>query len=307
MVLAQQGQLLRVALLERGEQPGAEAAHLGGQLQRLLDEHRRAHRAHRLVQAAHHAAQIEPGRRRLDQHARVDRRIEQRHELDLAVDVLAVADLGEAVLDGVPVAEQLRVGWHAEVEAAAHAEQRSGLVSPAARRRRDVERELALEVDEGVTQLVEARVLEIAVGLGSLRAGRRDLLRLGPEQVGGEHVAERGLVDRLDRHLREQAVAPGDQVVEVLHHDEVLERDRPGTSRGERRERAREAHVVAGEDVLLLLGHVRVAGGVGVAQEREQGGQVEAGRGLRGSTGSARPGRPWRSGRRRSGTTSAPR
>ena len=79
-----------------------------------------------------------PGGGRLDQHAGIDRRIEQRELPHDALDVHAVADLEQPVGDGVPVAEQLVVARDAEVERAADAEERAaplGDVACACRRR----------------------------------------------------------------------------------------------------------------------------------------------------------------------------
>ena len=47
-------------------------------------------------------------------------------------------------------------------------------------------------------------------------------LRARSENVRGQHIELRRLVDGLDGVLPEQAVAPGDQVVEILHDDAVL-------------------------------------------------------------------------------------
>ncbi len=56
---------------------------------------------------------------------------------------------------------------------------------------------------------------------------------LGPQSQDliGEDVELRRLVDRLDRVAAEKLVAPGDQVVEVLHHDGHLIRTGPPAER----------------------------------------------------------------------------
>src|SRR5208283_3005569 len=97
-------------------------------------------------------------------------------------------------------------------------------------------------------------VYQVVVAGRGGRADRRD--RLGPrtEEVGGEDIAQGGLVDRLDGHLGEQAVAPGDEVVEVLHHDVVLEGDGSRPGHRERLEGCGQARGVAGEDILDLAG-----------------------------------------------------
>ena len=67
----------------------------------------------------------------------IDRRIEQRHQLDLALDVLAVADLGQPVLDRVPVAESsFAFGGTQKYSDLPDAEQRAGVAVGARRRRR---------------------------------------------------------------------------------------------------------------------------------------------------------------------------
>ena len=49
-----------------------------------------------------------------------------------------------------------------------------------------------------------------------------DAHRTRAEDVGGEHIQHRGLVDRLHRVLSEQVVAPVDEVVDILHHNRLL-------------------------------------------------------------------------------------
>ena len=122
--LAQQGELLALALFDRREQRRAERADFAGEFQRLLHQIGRAHRPERLVEAGDHAGDVDPRRRRLDQHARIERRVEQRQLLEDALDVLAVADLEQPVGDGVPIGEQRLVLRDAEIERAADAEQR---------------------------------------------------------------------------------------------------------------------------------------------------------------------------------------
>ena len=68
----------------------------------------------------------------------------------------------------------------------------------------------------------EALLLSWANVFGLHGAPRRDALRARSQEVGGQHIALRRLVDGLHRVLLEQVVAPGDQVVQVLHHHAVL-------------------------------------------------------------------------------------
>ena len=80
-----------------------------------------------------------PAAAAFDQHAGIERRIEQRQLLHDALDVLAVADLEQPVGDRVPIGEQGLVLRDAEVQRAADAEQRAALivrVAAAWRRRR---------------------------------------------------------------------------------------------------------------------------------------------------------------------------
>jgi len=52
------------------------------------------------------------------------------------------------------------------------------------------------------------------------------------EDVVGQHVEHRRLVERLHRELGEQAVAPVKQIVDVAHDDRALAR--AGTQPGDR-------------------------------------------------------------------------
>ena len=127
MALAQQRQTSRRRLFSIADSKRvAQAAHFAAELERLLDQEQAAHGADRLVQPADDRADVDPGRRRLDQHAGIDRRVEQGKLAHHAFDVHAVADLEEPVGHRIPVAEQLFVARNAEVERAPDAEERSG-------------------------------------------------------------------------------------------------------------------------------------------------------------------------------------
>jgi hypothetical protein len=142
VALAQLRQVLSIALLERREQRSAHGLDLGGELRRLLDERQRAQRPERLVEAADDGADVEPCRRGLHQHPRIERRIEQRELLKDALDVLAVADLEQTICHGVPIGEQGLVLRDAEIERTPDAKERAALVGAirrAARRRHAVE------------------------------------------------------------------------------------------------------------------------------------------------------------------------
>ena len=113
-------------------------------------------------------------------------------------DVHAVADLEQPVGDRVPVAEQLVVARDAEVERAPDAEQRRRC------RRRSVPSRgrprlngnwpssstSALPIGPSPSALSWAKVLARTVPRGGIRCGR------GAEEVGGQHVELRRLVDR---------------------------------------------------------------------------------------------------------------
>ena len=139
------------------KQRGTEAAHFAAEFECLLDQQWRTHRAERLVQAADDRADVDSGRRCLDQHAGIDGRIEQGKLAHDAFDVHAVADLEQPVGHRIPVAEQLVVGRDAEVECASDAEQRSGGVRIVAcvDGRLKIERKLAFEIDQRIADRVE--------------------------------------------------------------------------------------------------------------------------------------------------------
>ena len=92
--------------------------------------------------------------------------------------------------------------------------------------RRQVERDVRLDVPDRVAHRVEV-ASQALVRLGGLPALARDFLGAGAEQVGGQHVELRRLVDALTGVLAEQRVAPGDEVVEVRHHRLEHVRGRP--------------------------------------------------------------------------------
>src|SRR5579862_1419802 len=98
--------MLGITFLERSEQCGAEAAHFICEFERFLNEHLRAVRRERLIQAADNAADADAGRCRLYEHAGIDGRIEERQLLEDALDVFAMANLEEPVLDRAPIREQ---------------------------------------------------------------------------------------------------------------------------------------------------------------------------------------------------------
>ena len=68
------------------------------------------------VQVADRGGNVDALRDRLGEQRGVDRRVEQREVAADALEVQAVAQLEQAVSDGVPVPEQLVVGGDAEVQ-----------------------------------------------------------------------------------------------------------------------------------------------------------------------------------------------
>jgi hypothetical protein len=215
--LAQCRQRLGVALLQRGEQPGAEADELLGEAFGPLDHHREAVVRRGGGQVGQHAVQVHPGRHRPDQYPRIDRRFEQRQRPGHALDVLPVPDLEQPVGHRVPVAQQLVVDRQAEVEGAAErGVDRVGAVAV------DGEGEGVLQGYQRIGEVVEApRVEQFPVGLRGHRA-RRYPLGARAEQGGGEDVELGGLVDLLDGVPPEELVAPGDEVVDVAHDGGLL-------------------------------------------------------------------------------------
>ena len=157
--LAYEGQVLGVALFQRRQQGCPEVAYLAGEFERLLDQHHATHRADRLVQAAENAPDVNPRGCCLDQHAGVDRGIEQRERPHDAGDVLAVADFEEPIGDGIPIPQQLVVFGNAEVEGATDAEQRTGVAGIAIRlwsRCAQVEGDLTFQVDQRIANRSES-------------------------------------------------------------------------------------------------------------------------------------------------------
>src|SRR5205823_5540939 len=133
------------------------------ELESLVDQRHRTQRPDGLIGRGDEAADVDAGRRRLDQHARIERRVEQRQLAHDALDVHAVADLVEAVGDRVPVGQQLWVAGNAEVQRAPDTQQRAAGVAVAGRRLRrgQVEGELGLELDQRVARRVQAELLEL--------------------------------------------------------------------------------------------------------------------------------------------------
>src|SRR5581483_7748625 len=73
--------------------------------------------------------------------------------------------------------------------------------------------QLAQGIAEGIQIVAQA-----GIGLGADSSLLRHLLRTRTEDIGGEHVELRGLVDAFARVLLEENIAPDNQIIEVGHH-----------------------------------------------------------------------------------------
>ncbi len=183
-----------------------------------------------------------------------------------------MADLEQPVGHGVPVTQQVRVVQDAEKQGAADPEKRTVLYGGAddLGGERRIERELVLQVDHRVAHRVEAGLLELCEVPSRYCAARRQLLRPRSQKVRRQHVAERRLVDRLDGVLQEQTIAPGDQVVQVLHHHVVLVGDRAGARHHVGLEGLLLDRPVALKHHLLCLDLIRAEVAVRRAEQHEQ-------------------------------------
>ncbi len=138
------------------------------------------------------------------------------------------------------------------------------------RRQSAVEGELRLEFDERAAHHVARSLLELREAFGRGGRARRHLLGLRPEDVGREHVVHRGFVDRLDRVLQKQTVAPRGQVRQILHHHVVLVCEGACPSDGVGVEGLREDGLVAVVDPLLARDLLRGQLVFGRAQEFDE-------------------------------------
>jgi hypothetical protein len=177
---AQVLELARVALLERCEELRTEALHGARVLLRLLDQVAEAIRRDIARSRAQYIVDREPGRDHADEQARIDLRREQRERPPHARDVHAVADLHQAILDAIPVREEILVRRDAE----------HGLLRRDHRQRIVIERRrsafVAVAIDAvGILQIVErVAKVELAVRVGELAehgqaitVGQADMLR----------------------------------------------------------------------------------------------------------------------------------
>src|SRR2546428_11084795 len=168
VALADQRKVFAVTLFQCREQRAAETTHYTAQFQRLLNQQHAAHRANRLIQPADDAADINPCCRCLDQHAGVNRWIEQSERANHACYIHTMANLEEPVGAGVPVAQQLVVARNAEVECAPDSKKRAGIPSGATAcpLGGEIEWELTFQVHQRVTDWSETLLLELREGPG---------------------------------------------------------------------------------------------------------------------------------------------
>ncbi|MCY1012052.1 hypothetical protein OV079_42205 [Nannocystis pusilla] len=126
--------------------------------------------------------------------------------------------------------------------------------------------EIVLELDEEVREGVELAGRVVVVFVRPLVA--IDLARALAEDLQGQQVQLGRLLGALARVPAEQVVAPGDQVVEVLHHRGPHVRGRAQPREDVRPERT-EPRLLDLVDHLLLLANELVVG-AGVVQQLEQ-------------------------------------
>src|SRR6476646_12040591 len=97
MTLPDQREMLGIPPLNSRKQGVPEAAHLGTEFQRLLNQDLTADGADGLVQSAHDIAEVESRSGSLHQHAGVKRRIEQRKRPHHALNIHTMTDLEKAI------------------------------------------------------------------------------------------------------------------------------------------------------------------------------------------------------------------
>ena len=151
----------------------------------------------------------------------VDRRGKQRQAAHHAAHVHAVANLEQAVLDSVPIGDEIGIFRHAEIGVDVVVGQ--GVDAGVDGDRLNGGQDL-LEVDQELRDVRRRRihVQDVLEGHRRLLVAIAAALRPRAEQVGGEEIEQRSLVDRFPRVLRETLVAPVDQIVDVAHHDRLL-------------------------------------------------------------------------------------
>lgn len=255
---AQARQLFAVLLLQRGEERAADAGDGGCVTLCALDQIREAIRGNAAGVGGEHVVERDSRGARLDEERGIDRWLERWERAQLAVDVLAVPDLEEAILDACPQLIERRRGRDTEhgvdlpYDAELQRGRRSGVRQLSAPRRL-LERALSFRagrVERHREALLVARLRpyrrlafgqhvvctvnercdgRVVARLHAALAALRHRERLRAEEISRDHIEQRRLADRLAREARELAVAPVDQVFDVPQEDGLLIRRRPQT------------------------------------------------------------------------------
>lgn len=142
--------MIRVALLQRGQQERTVGRNRIDEVERLRVKRRESVVRQRRRNIAEHAANIHAGRPRLDEQAGIDGRVEQGELPRDALDVLAMAQLDKTVGHSLPVTQQLVVGRNLEIEGLAR--RNAASASASARPAHQV-----LNIDEGIREGIHLR------------------------------------------------------------------------------------------------------------------------------------------------------
>src|SRR6185503_15111927 len=131
-----------------------------------------------------------------------------------AFDVHAVAYFVKTIGDSIPVTKHLFVMRNAEVK---RRQRRCASGTGTSRQRRHQ----VFHLDHGIRKLIKLifqfiKAFEWRLNLWWNIFWRRS------EKFSSEHVQLRGFVDALHAVLAEKVVAPGDEIVEILHHHSLL-------------------------------------------------------------------------------------
>src|SRR6185503_686893 len=126
--------------------------------------------------------------------------------------------LKQAVCDCVPIAENLVIAGDAEIKRVAQPAQCRELIDTGGLTwvRGEVEGYSGFQCAKHIAELIQIRT---KVGV-SLRANRALLwhgLRSCAQDVGRKNIKLRRIIDAFERVLSEQAVAPGNQVIQISH------------------------------------------------------------------------------------------
>ena len=139
-----------------------------------------------------------------------------------ALNVHTVTNLKQAILDRIPVGEQVLVRRNAEVERI----QVGQIGRIPLRWQVDAYRRNSVLGGHHLIREIVELAFEVRVCLHHRLDARRHKLRTRPQQRSCQHVELRRLVDRLHRVLFEELIAPFDQIIDVLQHNRPLVRHR---------------------------------------------------------------------------------